>query len=185
MEDLRYQKTFDHLILEQLGNGKTITLRVTGKSMHPLMRQGDSIRLEKCAPGTLAIGDIITFKKDGIYLTHRVLWTTKKGNRIGLITKGDNEINIDPPVSANHILGKVVAIGRANRTLRLRTPSWRFINRLLGVLFLVETTSILLYRFTVGRFHPFGTLVLVNMKPSLLYLRLKRRGLHLATRIID
>lgn len=178
MEHLRYHKIIDHLILEELLNGKEIGLRVSGKSMHPLIKHGDSIRIEKCAPGALAIGDIITFNKKGIYFTHRVLWRTKKGNRIGLITKGDNEINIDPPVSANHILGKVVAIGRANRTLRLETPSWRFMNRLLGFLFLLEMASILLYRFSAGRFNP------SNMKPSLLYRRLKNRGLGFATRII-
>jgi signal peptidase I len=132
MEDLRYQEIIDHLILEELGSGKTIALRVSGKSMYPLIQHGDSIRIVKCAPGLLAIGDIITFNKKGIYFTHRVLWTMKKGKGIRLITKGDNEINADSPVSPDHILGKVVVIGRANRKLHLETPSWRFVNRLLG-----------------------------------------------------
>ena len=179
MEDLRYQKIIDHLILEELGNGKKITLRVSGKSMHPLIKQGDSIRIEKCAPGALAIGDIITFKKDAAYFTHRVLWVKKKDNSIILITKGDNEINVDPLVSPNHIVGKAVAIKRTNRKLHLETPYWRFVNRLLGFLFLLEMTSILLYRFSAGRFNP------SKVKPSLLYRNLKNRSLHLATRIID
>jgi signal peptidase I len=173
MEDPRYQRIIDHLILEQLGNGKAIELRVSGKSMHPLIKHGDSIRIVKCAPGLLGIGDIITFNKKGIYFTHR------KGNRIGLITKGDNEINPDPPVSPDHILGKVVAIGRANRTLHLETPYWRFVNRLLGILFLLETGFVLLYRLTLGGFHPFG-----NLKPSLTYRHLKNRSFSIATRII-
>jgi signal peptidase I len=184
MEDLRYQEIIDHLIMEELLNGGEITLRVSGKSMHPLIRQGDSIRLEKCTPGTLAIGDIITFKKDGNYFTHRVLWKTRKGNRIRLITKGDNEINPDPPVSPDHILGKVVTIGRANRSLHLETPYWRFINRLLGIVFLMETISMLLYRLTVGKLHPLRTLISVNTKPSLLYRNLKSRSFSVATRII-
>lgn len=184
MEDLRYQKIIDHLILEQLGNGKTITLRVSGKSMLPLIKQGDYIRIEKCAPGALAIGDIITFKKDGIYFTHRVLWILKKGNGIRLITKGDNEIDVDPLVSSNHIVGKAVAIKRTNRTLDLESPFWRFINLLLGTIFLMETIFILFYRFAAGKFIPLRTFVHVTFKPSHLYRRLRKRSLNFATRII-
>ena len=179
MEYLRYHKIIDHLILEELLNGKQVQLRVWGKSMYPLIRQGDSIRLEKCTVGTLAIGDIITFKKDGNYFTHRLVWTTKRANGIRLITKGDNEINTDPPVSPVSVVGKVASIQRGNRPLRLKTPFWRFINRCLGLFFLVETASVLSYRFTVGRFSR-----VCQMKPSLTYHHLKNRGLHLVTRVI-
>jgi signal peptidase I len=179
MEYPRYQRIINHLILEELGNGKAIELRVSGKSMHPLIKHGDSIRIVKCAPGLLGIGDIITFNKKSIYFTHRVLWKTKKGDAIKLITKGDNEINPDPPVSPSQILGKVVSVRRANRALHIETPYWCFVNRLLGTFFLVEAASILVYRFTVGRFHPFG-----NLKPSLTYRHLKNRSFSVATRII-
>lgn len=184
MEDLQYQKIIDHLILEELGNGKTITLRVSGKSMYPLIKPGDSIRIEKCAPGALAIGDIITFKKDGIYLTHRVLWVRKKDNGIILITKGDNEINVDSPVSPNHIVGKALAIKRANRTLDLESPFWRYINPFLGMIFLMETIFILFYRIAASKFMPLRAFVRATFKPSHLYRRLRKRGLGLATRMI-
>ena len=184
MEDLRYQKIINHLILEQLGNGKVITLRVSGKSMYPLIREGEPIYIEKCDPRALSIGDIITFRKNGIYVTHRVLGLIKKDNGIRLVTKGDNEINIDPPVSPNHIVGKALAIKRANRTLDLESPFWRYINGLLGMIFLMETISILFYRFTVGRVHPFRTFVRAIFKPSHLYRRLRKRSLNFATRII-
>jgi signal peptidase I len=184
MEHLRYHKLIDHLILEELHNGKQMGLRVSGRSMHPLMRQGDSIRLEKCTARALAIGDIITFKKDGNYFTHRLLWTTKRGNGIRLITKGDNEINTDPPVSPVSVIGKVTSIQRGNRTLHLNTPFWRSMNRLFGVFFLLETITILLYRFATGRFQPFRALALTKSNPSLFYRRLKTRGLVFAARII-
>jgi signal peptidase I len=178
MEDSRYKKLIDHVILEQLGKGKTFTFTVTGNSMHPLIREGDPIQIEQCKPRDLSMGDIITFRNDDLTVTHRVLWITRKGNDIKLITKGDNEIIWDPPVSAVHIVGKVVGIGRANRTLNLETPSWRFMNRLLGFLFMLEMASILLYRFSVGRFNA------SNGKSPLLYRHLKCRGLLFATRII-
>lgn len=166
------------MILGQLGKGKRITMRVLGKSMYPLIREGDPIQVEQCKPRDLSMGDIITFRNDDLTVTHRVLWITRKGNDIKLITKGDNEIISDPPVSSVHIVGKVVGIGRANRTLNLETPSWRFMNRLLGFLFMLEMASILLYRFSVGRFNA------SNGKSPLLYRHLKCRGLLFATRII-
>lgn len=184
MEHLRYHTIIDHLILEELLNGKEVGLRVSGKSMHPLIRQGDSIRLEKCTAGALAIGDIITFKMDGNYFTHRLLWATKRANGIRLITKGDNEINTDPPVLPLSVIGKVAFIERGNRTLRLNTPFWRSINRLLWVISLLETIGILLYRFTVGRLHPFRTLVHADMKPSLHYCQIKNTVLRFTNGII-
>ena len=184
MEEYRYQNAVHQLIQEQLANGETITFRVLGESMHPFIREGDPIHVEQCNPRDLSMGDIITFKGDDLYLTHRVLWIVKNGNAIRLITRGDNEIAVDPPVSPNHILGKVVAIGRADRTLHLEARPWRFINRLLGVLFLMETFSILSYRLAAKKVIPFRTLVHATFKPSLLYRRLRNRGLGIATRVI-
>ncbi len=184
MEDLRYQSAIHHLILNQFGNGRKIALRVCGKSMYPLIRKGDPIHIEKCEPRALSIGDIITFEKDGFYVTHRVLWVRNKGNAIRLVTKGDNEINVDPPVSPSQILGKVAAVERADRILHLESPPWRFINRLLGILFLVEMIFILSYRFAASKSVPFRTFIHTTVKPSLLYRHLRNRSLHFAIRII-
>jgi signal peptidase I len=184
MEDLRYHKVIDHVILEQLDKGRKIEFRVSGRSMRPLIEEGDPIHVEKCKLGALSIGDIITFQRNDLYLTHRVLWVRKKGNRIRLITKGDNEINVDPLVSSNHIVGKAVAIKRANRTLDLENPFWRYINLFLGTIFLVETIFILFYRFAAGKFMPSRAFVHATFKPSHLYRRLRKRGLNFATRII-
>lgn len=184
MDDLRYQKAINNLIREQLRKENKITLRVSGRSMHPLISKGDQIHVGQCNPRVLSIGDIITFKKNDIYVTHRVLRIRKKGSEIGLITRGDNEITMDPPVSPSHIIGKVIAIQGADRTLYLETPYWRFINRLLGVLFSVETISILFYRFAASTFIPLRRFVHSTFEPSLLYRRLKNRGLDFAMRII-
>lgn len=184
MEDLRYQKIIDHLIQEELGNGKKITLRVSGDSMHPLMREGDPIHIEKCDPKELSIGDIITFKKDDVYVTHRVLWVLKKGDTIIFITKGDNKINTDPPVLPDHVVGKVILVRRRDRTIDFDAPSWCFINRLFGMIFLIETFSIVFYRFATSRVTPMRIFLHTTFAPSHLYCHFKNRGLSLAMRII-
>ena len=160
MEDLRYEKVIHHLVREQLDNGRKIALRVFGRSMHPLVKKGDPVYVKKCDAKELSIGDIVTFKKDDVYVTHRVLWALKKGNTLRLITKGDNEVTVDPPVSPGQILGKVAAVEKGDHILHLESPPWRSINRLLGILFLAETIFVLSYR------------------------RLKSRSLDLATRIM-
>jgi signal peptidase I len=184
MGDFRYRKVIHYLILGQLRKGERITLKVSGKSMRPLIEEGDTIHVERFDPRALSIGNIITYEKNGAYFTHRVLWVRKKGNRIRLITKGDNEIDVDPLVSSNHIVGKAVAIERANRTLDLQGPFWRLLNLFLSTIFLMETISILFYRFAAGKFIPSRTFVHVTFKPSHLYRRLRKRGLNFATRII-
>jgi hypothetical protein len=108
----------------------------------------------------------------------------KTGNTIKLITKGDNEVTVDSPVSPRHILGKVAAVERADHILHLESLPWRFINRLLGVLFLMETVFILFYRFAASKSIPLRTFVHATIKPSRLYRRLRKRGLNFAMRII-
>lgn len=184
MEDSRYTKLIEHVILEQLAKGKTFTFTLTGNSMHPLIRKGDRVHIQGCDPPDLSAGDIITYRNDDLYVTHRVVWITKKGNDIKLITKGDNEIISDPPVSPVRILGKVVGIGGANRTLNLESTSWRFMNRLLGVFSLFEAISIQLYRFAAGKFLPVRTSSPAIIKAPLLYRRIKHKGLCFTTGII-
>jgi signal peptidase len=172
------------LILNQLGNGRKIALRVSGKSMYPLIRKGDPIHIEKCDPNTLSTGDIITFRKDDIYVTHRMLCVVKKGDTIKLITKGDNETTTDRPISPDQILGKVVALERTGRTIHFGSTSWRFINRLFGMIFLMETFFIVFYRFATSKVAPMRTFLHSAFAPSHLYRHFKTRGLSLAMRII-
>ena len=184
MNDFRYQEIIHHAMKQQLCQEKEIILKVLGDSMHPLMKEGESIRVESFDPNTVSVGDIITFEKEDTYITHRLLWTKTRDNGIELITRGDNEINIDPPVSPDHVLGKVAALQRGSQTLQLKTPFWRFMNRLLGIIFLVETICILFYRSRVGPCSPLRTFVPARCKPSHPYRHLRNRVLRFVTGII-
>lgn len=185
MEALRYNTVIHHVILQQLRAGKKIALRISGRSMHPLIREGSSVSVEACDPESLSIGDIVTCERDEFYVTHRVLCVMRRSNGTIVLTKGDNELIIDRPVSTGQILGKVIAVKRGDQTLFFESHFWQCVNRLLGVAFLTETISILLYRFTVKKIIPRGQSVHAALKPPHLYRRLRKRGLNLATRIID
>lgn len=184
MEDLRYQRVIHNVILEQLHNGNQVSLRISGRSMLPLIREGSSVSVKTCDPESLSMGDIVTFERDGLSVTHRVLWVMRRDNGTTVLTKGDNELIMDRVVSTGQILGRVVAVKRGNQILKLNNPSWRFVNRLLGIAFLMETISIHLYRFTVKKIIPRGQSVHAALKPPHFYRRLRTRLLSFATGII-
>ena len=54
----------------------------------------------------ISVGDIITFKQDGVFVTHRVVEIDEEK----IITKGDNNSESDKPISKNDIIGKVEII---------------------------------------------------------------------------
>jgi len=74
---------------------------VTG-SMEPNIHVGDYLLVKKCSK--YKENDIITFKKDGYYITHRIVEIKEKT----VITKGDaNNIN-DDEINKSDIVGKYI-----------------------------------------------------------------------------
>ena len=71
-------------------------------SMNPELNVGDSIIVKKSID--YKVGDIITYKKDNIYVTHRI--TSIEENII--TTKGDANMQSDPPIDKSDVLGKAV-----------------------------------------------------------------------------
>ena len=53
------------------------------------------------------IGDVITYKKDGYYITHRIV----KKHKTGIVTKGDANNTEDDPIKVSSIVGKVILVG--------------------------------------------------------------------------
>lgn len=71
-------------------------------SMEPVIKPGDIVIIKKVNPAKIKENDIITYKLDATYITHRVI-KIKDGN---FITKGDNN-NIEDsiPVSGEQVVG--------------------------------------------------------------------------------
>lgn len=92
-------------------------LPVEGWSMWPFLRPGDEIEVEfgseRIRPGAL-----IVFRESNITIVHRLRFIGAKGM---LITRGDNRLVCDAPVSFDEVLGVVVARQRFGRSLVLDT----------------------------------------------------------------
>ena len=74
-------------------------------SMEDGIHAGDYILIIK--QNTYHIGDIVTFKKEDYYVTHRII--KKDGKKV--ITKGDANNTPDEEIKASSIVGKVIYHG--------------------------------------------------------------------------
>lgn len=74
---------------------------VVGKSMFPLLLPGRRVKVERA--NYIKLGDVIVYHRDSQLFIHRVIWKRNKT----IITKGDFNLKIDPPVRKQNIIGKV------------------------------------------------------------------------------
>ncbi len=88
---------------------KDVTLRYTfyeiaTGSMEPTLNVKDFIIVKES--DKYSVGDIITYKEDNSYITHRII----KINGDTLVTKGDANNSEDKIISKSEVIGKVVKV---------------------------------------------------------------------------
>lgn len=104
--------------------GEKHVIPIIGTSMLPMMKGGDQVLVVHGSAGVRR-GDVIVFRCNGNLIAHRVLRIYESDGKLTFITKGDNVSQCDPPVSANAIIGRVLAIKRGSRHITVDTPVWR------------------------------------------------------------
>lgn len=88
-----------------------------GKSMYPLIQQGDKIKIKFTKPENIKIGDIAAFRKNHTIIVHRlikkinsahagVMFTQPLHAEAGFIEKGDFHTR-GSFISSNDIIGKI------------------------------------------------------------------------------
>ena len=83
--------------------------------MYPLLYDEDIIALKWTAFNKIEINDIVTFKKNNKYITHRVIYRKKSF----LITRGDNNISADGKIKAQQLIGRVTEIIRNGQSISI------------------------------------------------------------------
>lgn len=101
------------LIDDLMSAGKAVELRVTGDSMHPAVRCGDLLIVDRVDPGLVRRGDVVLARLARGLTAHRVVRVTREG---WFVTRGDNATADDEP------FGPGALIGRAR--LPRRSPTW-------------------------------------------------------------
>lgn len=104
--------------MELLDEGKTVLLTAKGSSMHPFIRNGEKILLQK--KESYRRGDIVLARTDnGTTVLHRIIRT---GNGTATLM-GDRNLRKKEKCPSSGIKGKVISIS-GKRGIRL-TSSWR------------------------------------------------------------
>ena len=116
-----------------LDQGLTLRFRAKGTSMHPFVRNHDILHIRAVAPEKLGTGDLVLFKAaDSKVVVHRVLRRTKLDERTAFLIKGDRVERPDGIITAESVLGQVIARERGGIKIDLTTPPRRLVRMLIA-----------------------------------------------------
>jgi signal peptidase I len=88
--------------------------------MYPTIRENEAITVEPVEPRNVKEGDIILYRSGKNVVAHRVIRIEKsRGNTLRFILREDTWGTLDEPIEAEQILGKVVSVERAGRSIDL------------------------------------------------------------------
>jgi ribosomal protein L35AE/L33A len=121
-------KDFEDLVVQVLSAGHALRFRARGRSMHPLVRDGDVLDVLPVEHAAVGVGDIILYRSpcSGI-VVHRVLGTHDTGQGAVLVVKGDAARTPDPEVVESQVFGKIVGIERGGRRIAPDRQLWRYL----------------------------------------------------------
>lgn len=112
------------IISEKLSAGGTVTFTPKGRSMLPLLRDGEDVVVLSKPPGKLHLFDIPLYKrKNGSYVLHRVVNFDKDGS---YVLCGDNQFALEHGVRDEDIIGVVTAFYRKGKAYSVSSLSYRF-----------------------------------------------------------
>jgi len=108
--------------------GQMQWLAIDGRSMVPLMGDGDQVLVE-FRPRTLEPGDVIVFRRAEQLVAHRVIRLMGQGDGALVVAKGDNVAAFDLPCPLQDVVGRVHALRGRGREHRLDGLAWRVVGR--------------------------------------------------------
>jgi SOS-response transcriptional repressor LexA len=97
------------LIIDLLARGHAVEFQVHGDSMHPVIRENDTLHVEPVRE--FSPGDVVLVLAERGLTAHRVI--SRRGTT--LILRGDNAPAADDPVEESQVLGKVTYVLRDGR----------------------------------------------------------------------
>lgn len=128
-DSTQYIDSIEAVIRKHLRRDITVTMHVGSRSMGPIFRAGDLIRVRASSTEEIKLGDVIVFAYMKRLYTHRVVAIVPRSDgRICLRCKGDKAAAFDRLVCEKHLLGRVVARERGYNICDFETSLWDFTN---------------------------------------------------------
>jgi signal peptidase I len=106
--------------------------RIISGSMSPLIEINDKVLVKKISRSEIKLGDIVLFKKDGVFVTHRVVKLSKQKGRPMILQKGDAS-NYASWIPLDDVVGKVFTIEKRGKCINLDSKQGRVINGFFGL----------------------------------------------------
>ena len=122
-------QTSPKIDLEQLlRDGNIIRIKPQGYSMYPLFVPGrDEACIERTDFSSLKRGDVILYRRDkSILVLHRIWKIT--GDSFYMV--GDNQTEIEGPLRADQVRGKLTGFVRNGKFVDVKNPIYRFLSGL-------------------------------------------------------
>jgi signal peptidase I len=112
--------------------GSQVRFRAQGSSMHPLVRDGDTLLISPLLPGGVRLGDIVLCTTDsGQALVHRVIGRRRGDTVTNYLVQGDQGPRPDAWITQQQIHGCLVEIERDGHRLQMTRPAIRFLGQLM------------------------------------------------------
>ena len=96
----------------------TFTLKVSVRSMFPILKQGDKIRFKKAPLSKVAAGSLIIYQEGKYLFSHRLIQKSKEKEKLFFLEKGDNTASFSWR-SEDDYLGKIEKIERRGKVRNL------------------------------------------------------------------
>src|SRR5450432_294052 len=134
LESQTFGELTDELMTSRLG----FRFQARGRSMWPLIDDGEILHVQPATTATLKVGDIVLFRQGAKFKAHRIIGK-KQGQqqKDEFITRGDASAEVDGVVPGGQIVGKIIAkecmnSGRIVSLAGLRARSSFFVRQARG-----------------------------------------------------
>lgn len=113
-----------------MAEGISVRFRAGGRSMTPTIEDGEVLIVAPVAAPDVEVADVVLCQTRSRAVAHRVLSIGGDAARAPRLTLcGDAALEIDSPVTAEQVRGRVIAVERAGRRVDLGAPAG-FLGRL-------------------------------------------------------
>lgn len=106
-------------------------LPILSNSMSPMIQTGDQICISKTDLADISTGDIITFWRGSLLITHRVVRKIRNRQYIHFFERGERSA-LHSLVHEQAVVGKVVYIKKSDSIIDLNSLRWRMLNKIIG-----------------------------------------------------
>jgi signal peptidase I len=125
------KQAFFELCDELLKKGNELTFTVVSDCMKHQIEPGDEIKVRYAHPFEIAFGDIVIYKSQEGFITHRIIGKRFADGRKVFLHKGDNSRHA-ATIPAEQVIAKAVSIKKADKRIRLDTIRGRLVNYIFG-----------------------------------------------------